>query len=960
MGRDGEIALFEGMLTDLDGRGIGGIVEVAGEPGIGKSRLLGEAGARATARGHVVLGGRAADLAHELPFGLFVDALDPYLASLDPQVLFRLGAPVLAELATAFPSLAPLGGDHTPALQAERFRTYRAARTLLEQLGEARPTVLLLDDIHWADPASRELLAHLLAYPPRGPVLVVIALRPAQTGSQLRLALAGAAREGRTRRLELGPLTRADADVLIGADTAGRLRAELYRESGGNPFYLEQLVRGRFTGGRRPLAAVRTGEIVVPSAVQAALAAELNALPAPARALLDAAAVAGDPFESDLAAEVAEVADSEALDLIDALVKSDVIRQTPVPRRFRFRHPLLRRAVYESAGPGWRVGAHARAAAALAAAGAAAPARAHHVERSARTGDEEAIAVLVEAGHATAPRAPATAGHWYGAATRLLADDDPRRVELLVARASSLAAAGDLEDSHATVLEALGSVPVEAGGLRVALTAFAAGVEMMMGRIGSARDRLLAAVAGLADEESIEAAALKVELCVLAFYSSDFTQMRAWATQAVAVSRRSSNQPIEVVATALEAYAVASLAEPGAEAVVRQAGELMDSLDDACLAQRIDAAIYLAWADALVERFADSLRHVERGVAVARATGQGVFITPLALGQAVVLVLAGRLTEMTELTTAAIEASRLGTSSFVQAWALLAHSWASTYAGELDEALVAGRAAWELLQDKEQTVLGVAAAMFLGMALLESGDAAGARRLLLEAVAGPRIPRYGMNLFYEGLTCAELALGDVEAAARWASTSEEVANQGGLQLETAIAGRARARVLLAAAQPGAAAEIALGAAGRAEASGAALEAARARVIAGLALAKTGNRERAITELEAAERVLSACGAPGFAGQAGAALRRLGRRPLARHGEPGAVSSLSEREREIADLVATGLSNRQIAARCFLSTKTVERHLTNIFVKLDAPNRAALAGILVAHRHKRSDEAEPTG
>ena len=92
------------------------------------------------------------------------------------------------------------------------------------------------------------------------------------------------------------------------------------------------------------------------------------------------------------------MSEAEAIDALDELLERDLVRQTDVPRRFRFRHPLVRGAVYTTAPGGWRLGAHERTAAALAARGAPAAARAHHVEYAARHGDAEAIAVLAEAG----------------------------------------------------------------------------------------------------------------------------------------------------------------------------------------------------------------------------------------------------------------------------------------------------------------------------------------------------------------------------------------------------------------------------------------------------------------------------------------------------------------------------------------------------------------------------------
>jgi predicted ATPase len=141
-----------------------------------------------------------------------------------------------------------------------------------------------------------------------------------------------------------------------------------------------------------------------------------------------------------------------------------LVRPTHSPRRFRFRHPLLRRAVYDATPRGWRLGAHERAANVLCAPAAHPSARAHHVEQSARVGDRDAIALLSQAGATTAQRAPASAARWFTAALRLLPDESAQpeqRIELLMALATSLAAIGRLQDSRWALLQVLELVPAE-------------------------------------------------------------------------------------------------------------------------------------------------------------------------------------------------------------------------------------------------------------------------------------------------------------------------------------------------------------------------------------------------------------------------------------------------------------------------------------------------------------------
>ena len=250
--------------------------------------------------------------------------------------------------------------------------------------------MLVLDDLQWSDGASIELIAALVRRQPEAPVLLALAFRPGQAPEGLSAALAQPA----VSRLGLGQLTQAEAgELLAGADE--RVVAAIYSHAGGNPFYLEQLGRAgadvSLPGGPAPQAEV-------PQAVVAAIASELESLSPRSRAFLDAAAVAGEPFEPDLAAAIAELSDDEGLSALDDLLALDLVRPTDVPRRFGFRHPLVRRSVYESTRGGWRLAAHARAADALAARGADAAERAHHVEQSAGQGDQQAIEVLLEAG----------------------------------------------------------------------------------------------------------------------------------------------------------------------------------------------------------------------------------------------------------------------------------------------------------------------------------------------------------------------------------------------------------------------------------------------------------------------------------------------------------------------------------------------------------------------------------
>lgn len=958
IGRQPEVAALERARDDSrDGRAR--IVEICGDPGIGKTRLLTELCSRAEGHGHLVLSGRADEFEGELPFGAFVDALDDYLGSLAPRFFERLGPEQAPELAAIFPSL-PLAAESPPALQADRYRAHHAVRVLLERLAVRRPLVLALDDLHWADPASVELVSHLLRRPPASPVLLVLAHRPRQAPVPLAASLAAATREGVAERLQLAPLTRLEVDALLGDAFDPQIRDALFRDSGGNPFYLEQLAGSLEEGSaREATVAGELGEIDVPPAVGAALARELDRLPTVARTVLESAAVAGEPFEPDVAAEIAAVTEAEALAALDELLDVELVRPTEAPRRFRFRHPIVRRAVYGSARPGWRLAAHGRAAAALAARGASLPARAGHVERSAHAGDEDAIALLTQAASSVAPRAPATAAAWYESALRLLPDETgspQRRLELLVPLAAALGSTGRLTESRRALHETLELLPTEPAAMRGRVVALCAKIDHLLGRHGEARDLLLDALGELADRSSPEAAALRIELASDCFFTGDFTGMRSWVQEAIEDARRLDDPALLAAATALLGSAEYMVGRvPEAKACLAEAAGRIDRLEDAELAVHLHAIAWFAWCEVFLERFEQAIRHLERGQSVARATGQGHLLGLMTLAEASAMLYQGRLAEGGERAERAIEISLLSGSDQFLTWALTVRAWACTLTGDLGEAVRLGEQAVETAASASD-VVSVIAGCYLAEACLEAGEPERCREELLRAAGGPEMPpieRAFRSRWYELLTRAELSLGRREKADEWARRAEAAVEGVPLGGRNAEALRARAAVLLFDGEAAAAARKALAAADAAEGAGSRIDAARSRILAGSALAAAGERADAVAELQRAEEELASYGAVRFRDQAARELRRLGCRVPSRRrggGERGALPDLTARELEVAGLITAGKTNREIAAQLFLSEKTVESHIAHIFTKLGVRSRAAVAAELERALH----------
>ena len=952
VGRADELGSLERVLDGLDS-GCPGAIELAGEPGIGKTRLLREFAARAGARGHLVLSGAAAEFEHDLPFSVFVDALDEYVAGLAPDRLAVLDVSVQAELAHVFPSLSALAGGQQVSPQHERYRSHRAVRALLEHLAQTLPLVLVLDDFHWADSASAELLGALLRRQPAAAVLTAVALRPRQTPERLAITLERAHRSAAVTRVDLGALTLDEARQLLGERFGVARAALLYQESGGNPFYLEQLARSPVRAPQFTSAAeISLTGLDVPAAVAASLAEELSLLSDAGRLVLEGAAVAGDPFEPELAAAAAATSEAAAMHAVDELLGLDLIRTTDVPRRFGFRHPLVRRAVYEATAGGWRLGAHERCAEALAARGASAAARAHHVERSARQGDLAAVAVLREAGQATARLAPESAARWFGGALRLLPQTAPAkdRVELLLARSQSLAAVGRFTGSHEAALEAAALVPGQPSALTTTVATACASVERFLGRYEHAHARLVRALRLLPEPAPAERAELLIELTLNEFYRSRYEAMRDWAAPAVSAAKETGVAALIAAAAVMPAFADA-MTGPAQTARSRRAhaAALVDGLSDDELSLRPDAAGWLAIAEVYLDLYAEADAHASRALGLARASGQGDPLHRLYPVLPRVWYVRGKLAEATELLDGAIEAGRLLGSPPALAGNLFNRSVVALAAGDLDIAVATAKESAELTRDLDEGFVTAWAAARLAGVLSETGQPDRAIELLLGRAGGEEltlIPGGWGAYCLELLTRCWLALDRPREARRAAALAEAMAAAVQLPLAATWAGRAVAAVALDAGDAALAAERALSSADAADAAEAPIEAALSRTIAGRALAEAGEKDRAVAELQRAAAALDACGAWRHRQSTERELGKLGHRPH-RRTRPGnahgaGIASLTGRELQVTRLVVDRKTNPQIAAELFLSQKTIETHLRNIFHKMGVTTRAALA------------------
>jgi ATP/maltotriose-dependent transcriptional regulator MalT len=932
LGRETELATTDDAVEQA-AAGAGRALGVFGEAGIGKSALMGAVRERAAAAGMLVLEGRAAEHERSVPFGLAVDALDDHVATLHPRRVQSVGPDLAAVLPAAAVAHAEAPAVPAPGA-AERFRYHRAVRSLLELLGRERPVALLLDDLHWADEASVELVLHLLRRPPRAPHLLAFALRPQDPAARV---LDAARSAPAFAHLAPGPLPDAAAHALVAAIPDAALRERVVHEAGGNPLFLEELRRV----ARDPAEAL-------PPTLMAAVGLEIAALPDDSRALIEGAAVAGDPFDPDLAAAAAhaEPAGANLTAALDRLVAADLVRPTGHGRTFAFRHPLVRRAVYDAAPPGWRLEAHERTAGALAARGAGPAVRAHHVARYARQGDLEAVDLLAAAAAAVRDSAPATAARRYATALALLPDEDTeRRAALLGPMALAQGAAGRLEEARDTLDAVLRLLPGEPTTYRIRLIGAAANLEAMMGRGSDVRRRVLAALEVTPPERS---AGLQLTLALTAYTTVDLEAMRAAA--ALALEHAGDDEPtIRAAAEATGGLATVLLGEPEAgRAAMGRAVALLAAVDDTVLASRIDDAWLVAVGCLLVEDPAAGLPVATRAIDVARATSQDRVIPMLAGIRAMLHEHHLRLDEALQDAETATDAARLFGDPGQLHQAVMNRANILHLRGERTEAAQAREECLELVGGLEPSTLTVTTRCNVASQLAEEDPA----RCISEMTdaGGPlleRVDRSWSTYLLATIVHAAIGLGRLDDARRWAAAIDERAALTRLPGGLARAAGARAELLLAGGDGAEAARIATDAAERADAAGMRLDALFARLLAGRALAAAGARRDAVAMLQ---RVAADAGR-GNVGlvldAAGRELRRLGTRVSAssRRAAAPTDTTLSEREQAIADLVAEGRTNKQVAATLFLAEKTVEHHLSRIYVKLGVRSRVELASRL---------------
>ena len=360
-GRELDLAALDDALAQTS-LGHGQTVLIAGEAGIGKTRLLGEASAHARSAGLAVLEGHCFEEERALPLAPFIDLLRNWLReSTDEEVAERLGETggallaLVPELARRSPALEPL-----PALDPEQLkrRIFQAVSELIARAAAKAPLLVMIEDVHWSDASSAELLMTIARATAGGRTMLLVSYRPDEAGPSLRRFLAELDRRRLGMELRPAPLGFDDSGSMlrnlleIHTPVPGAFLAVIHSLTEGNPFFIEEVLRSLIASG--DVAKVgdtfqwrSPGDIRIPRTVDEAVRRRSDQVSPPAREVLAIAAVAGRRFEFALLQAVARRADREILQNVRELIDAQLVVEESADR-FAFRHALTRQAVYSA------------------------------------------------------------------------------------------------------------------------------------------------------------------------------------------------------------------------------------------------------------------------------------------------------------------------------------------------------------------------------------------------------------------------------------------------------------------------------------------------------------------------------------------------------------------------------------------------------------------------------------
>jgi DNA-binding CsgD family transcriptional regulator len=976
VGRADELARLMAHV-DRAAEGRSSAVLLAGDAGVGKTRLLDELSGRATARGVRVLTGHCVDLGDVgLPYLPFVDLLRPVVA--DPGLAPALaGHPVLGGLLTGRPGAPAPGqpaddadrgsahGTLRPPADDGRLQLFEAVASLLSELADGSPLLLVLEDLHWADRSSRDLLRYLLARLVDEPIVVVASYRADDLHRRhpLRPLLAELVRLPGVERLAVEPLPDADVGELVRglAATAGGVPAgtvdDVVARAEGNAFYAEEL-----------LAAGLAGE-VLPLGLTDVLLARVEQLTPAAQQVLRVAAVAGRQVRHELVSAVAGQAPAEMEQALAEAVHRHLLVVSD-DGRYRFRHALLREAVLADLLPGERVRLHAAVATHLAAHPAAGTAaeRAHHARES--NDLPGALSASLEAADAArrigapaeqlqhleavlalwsaVPDARDRAGRdqWAllldtAAAARAVGELH-RAVALLRSAQELLGSDGDRKARarvHYTLAQGLTRIEEQAEALQESTAAMALVPAEPPSAVrtwaAATHARTLYSLGRIAEGDTAADEALAA--------ANTLGLDSAWADTAVSLARLQGAGDLPTVRARLHEARLRAERSADADVEMRvwfslamvayEAGEIAETLEHADAGLARARVLGVEWSF-----YGAELRHLEVVARYVAGDWDGSLAAADALARVpdmaahvradALLVLVGRGDPMARQRLAWAQGLTTRWDSHVLLMLATVSAEVELAAAAGDARTAVDRARWAdgrlqaLWRDDRLATVRLAAT-----ALAAVADAAAAARLTGDPATAAGWVAEGESLAEVGRAAARAhdpAVGPAGIEARaWATRLEAEVSR--------LQGKAAPELWQTAVEQ--------------FGYGHVFEEARSRFRLAEALLAVDDRAGAVAELKAAHDVALRLGAEPLRVAVGALARRarLGVEVTGvRQAEVSDV--LTPREAEVLALVAQGLTNRQIGGRLFISEKTASVHVSNILAKFSASGRAEAVAI----------------
>jgi DNA-binding CsgD family transcriptional regulator len=889
VGRRDEVAAIQEMLASVRG-GESGTLLFTGEPGIGKTALTEEA--RALAEGFTCLSCRGVVAESALAHAGLLALLTP-----------------LRHLIGEVPEgqAAALGGAlgwRAAGNAADRFLVGAATLSLLAAAAATGPVLVVVDDLHWLDRESAEAIAFAARRLGGDAVGFLLNGRAGELAPELTQGFA---------TVELGGLTYVEATELLPRDVSAAVATRVHAVTGGNPLALLE-VAGRLSAEERAGAAPLPDPLPTGARLHTVYDAALTTLPGPVRnALL---LVALDP------AAAVGAGMGEALD--EAVARGVLIVDRSGPR---FRHPLLRSAVLRLAGPSELRSAHEHLAA-LSPPGGLAQVR--HLAAAASGVDDDLAAALARAADDDRSRSG------YAAASADLErsaslTSDPQAAAAKLSRAAQDAfLAGDLTRTRNLVQRVLGT---SAAGETRGRALFTLGMlEQYAGSVVQAADVLAQASALLRGPELVDALS---ERCLVAFRLSDLDVIAECATR-IEVEANSEDP-----AQRLRSHFTIGLARFVA-GDYRGAAALLGQLTDLALSDELRedprALLLMALAAGLSGTVEDAVRRGASRVEDIRRRGAiGVLVQLLALTAAAHAIVGDHTRAFTEAGEAVELAECLGYVADA-AVAVEQLAWQSAARGFHDDARVALDRARDLLDRAETTSAAAHHALTAAFCALCRDDHGEVVRLLearLEADGG-------LGAMGEPLGVAPLLIEAYVGLGRTRDANDLTERLGEVTPDASppsmLAALLRSQGLTAPDPDESQAFFDRALAVLAE-HPEPYEHARTRLLSGSRLRRDGRRVAARAQLAAAQQAFEAMELTRWADAAAAELRATGANPRAR--SVATQDSLTSQETRVALLVAEGRSNKEVAAALFLSPRTIERHLGNVFRKRGFRSRAEL-------------------